>query len=85
MPESVKVHVAPESCHTCFGNVIACNDSVALVHPDLSQEIVDLLESALKVKVYRTTIGVCPLVGTKCILTNEEGLVNDVIGVHEMF
>ena len=54
------------------------------MHPELSQEVIDLLETALKVKVHPITIGDCPLIGTVCELTNEEGLVDSDIGIYEM-
>ena len=82
LPEDVKVHVAPENCFTSLGNIIACNDSVALVHPELSHEVIDLLETALKVKVHPITIGDCLLVDTVCQLTNEKGKVDSDIDVY---
>ena len=35
---------------SALGNVIACNDYVALVHPDLDRETEEILADVLKVK-----------------------------------
>ena len=36
--------------HELSGNVIACNDYVALVHPDLDRETEEILADVLKVR-----------------------------------
>jgi translation initiation factor 6 len=37
--------------HLLLGNVIACNDYVALVHPDLDRETEEILADVLKVSI----------------------------------
>ncbi|WP_340817975.1 translation initiation factor IF-6 [Methanolobus sp. WCC4] len=59
-----------------MGNIILANDSAALVHPDLSDRSIEVVEKALKVDVMRGTIGGAKTVGMAGVATNKGLLVN---------
>ncbi|MFZ2070131.1 MAG: translation initiation factor IF-6 [Halobacteriota archaeon] len=52
------------------GNVILANDTVALVHPGLSQDALDVVKATLGVRVYKGTIGGLKTVGMAAVATN---------------
>jgi len=75
LPDQVSVQRVEERL-SALGNVIACNDYVALVHPDLDRETEEILADALKVEVFRHSLADMSLVGSYCSLSNQGGLVH---------
>ena len=44
---------------SALGNVVVCNDHVAIVHPDVSKELEDALREVCKVEVFRYVLFAC--------------------------
>lgn len=82
LPDEVKIQRVEERL-SALGNVICCNDYVALVHPDIERETEELIADVLGVEVFRLTIGGEVLVGSYCALLNQGGLVAPHTSINE--
>ena len=82
LPDSVRIRRVEERL-SALGNVIACNDYVALVHPDLDKETEEIIADVLKVEIFRHTIANNVLVGSYSAFNNQGGIVHPKATIQE--
>lgn len=75
LPDAVKVTRVEERL-SALGNVIACNDYCAIVHPDVDKETEEIIADTLRVEVFREKVADNELCGSYMVLSNLGGLVH---------
>jgi len=83
LPETIKVARIYERLNA-LGNIVVCNDYGCLVHPEIEDENIKILEEVLGVPVVKHMIGAEPLVGTFSVLTNQGMLTHPNVTELEM-
>ncbi|KAL8927967.1 MAG: hypothetical protein Q9208_002042 [Pyrenodesmia sp. 3 TL-2023] len=82
IPDEVKIQRIEERL-SALGNVIAANDHVALVHPDIERETEEIVADTLGVEVFRQTIADNVLVGSYMALSNRGGIVHPKTSIQD--
>lgn len=84
LPDGVKVcRVDERLC--ALGNTIVCNDSIAMVHPDIDKLTIEILEDVLMVDVIPGKIAGENIVGTFLALSNNGALAHPKTSITELY
>lgn len=84
LPDKVVVQRVMDEPLSALGNVISCNDHVAIHHMDLEPQTVEIIGDVLGVDTFPGVIADESLVGTYCVFSNRGGVVCPKISVEQM-
>lgn len=83
LPEKIRVRRIEERLNA-LGNVIVCNDSSALVHPDISSETVEFITDVLGVDVFKYALAENGLVGSYSAMNSTAMMVSSKTSPEEV-
>jgi len=83
LPPHVAIRKVEERLNA-LGNVLVCNDYVALIHPHLDKETEQIIQEVLKVETFRAAVANQELVGSYAVLTNQGGLLHAHASLQEL-
>ncbi|MHA1792466.1 MAG: translation initiation factor IF-6 [Promethearchaeota archaeon] len=80
----INIRVLEESKLNALGNLIAANDSAAIVSSKIPQDALKPIEDVLGVEVMRMKVNNSPLVGTKIVVNSKGCMVSPLASDEEM-
>ncbi|RWS16408.1 hypothetical protein B4U79_07196 [Dinothrombium tinctorium] len=83
LPDSIEIQRIEEK-FSALGNIVAANDYVALIHPDIDRETKEIIEDVLKVETFAQSVGAHLLVGSYSILNNKGGIVAPNVKIEQL-
>lgn len=83
LPENIKIRKLHERLNA-LGNIILTNDSIALVHPEIQEENIEIIENTLGVEIVKNCIGSEHLVGTFGAMNGQGLLVHPLCSKEEI-
>ncbi|RWS23440.1 eukaryotic translation initiation factor 6-like protein [Leptotrombidium deliense] len=83
LPDTIQIRRIEEK-FSALGNIIACNDYIALIHPDIDEESKEIIGDVLNVEPFAHSIGTHLLVGSYSAFNNKGGIVSPNVKVEEI-